>query len=112
MTMTKQKAIRSFCLDCCGGSTKDTALCTAPSCPLFEHRLGFGLKTTRAVAYMKSIAERYPGDVADLSAKYDLDPALYFGHSISRTSIQRQKRANGRLADKRHAGTKSAEIHA
>jgi hypothetical protein len=42
MTMqTKSvKAIREFCLDCCGGSSVMVKGCSAPDCALYAFRLG------------------------------------------------------------------------
>jgi len=34
------KAIRAFCIDCCGGSYNEVKLCTAPNCALYPFRLG------------------------------------------------------------------------
>lgn len=34
------KAIREFCLECCGVSSSDVKSCTAPNCPLYAFRLG------------------------------------------------------------------------
>ena len=34
------KAIRAFCIDCCGGSSNEVKLCTAPKCVLYPFRLG------------------------------------------------------------------------
>lgn len=34
------KAIRAFCIDCCGGSSNEVKLCTAPNCVLYPFRLG------------------------------------------------------------------------
>lgn len=34
------KAIRAFCIDCCGGSSNEVKLCTAPHCALYPFRLG------------------------------------------------------------------------
>lgn len=34
------KTIRAFCIDCCGGSTNEVKLCTAPKCALYPFRLG------------------------------------------------------------------------
>lgn len=34
------KAIRAFCIDCCGGSAYEVKLCTAPKCALYPFRLG------------------------------------------------------------------------
>lgn len=32
------KAIRLFCLDCCGGSSNEVKFCTAPNCALYPFR--------------------------------------------------------------------------
>ena len=34
------KAIRAFCLDCCGGSRVDVEECTDRNCALYNFRLG------------------------------------------------------------------------
>lgn len=34
------KAIRAFCLDCCGDNREEVANCLSPKCPLFEFRFG------------------------------------------------------------------------
>lgn len=34
------KAIREFCLECCGGNSNDVKGCTAPNCALFAFRFG------------------------------------------------------------------------
>lgn len=34
------KAIRAFCLECCGDNRKDVLECTAPQCSLYPFRLG------------------------------------------------------------------------
>ena len=38
--MTPIKAIRAFCLDCCGGSPSEVKQCVSQNCPLFAFRLG------------------------------------------------------------------------
>ncbi len=35
-------SIRSHCLMCCGWDAEGVRLCTAPTCPLYPHRLGYG----------------------------------------------------------------------
>ncbi len=37
---TPRVAIRNHCLECCGYSTKETELCTAPKCWLYPWRFG------------------------------------------------------------------------
>lgn len=38
--LTKQEAIRAFCLECAGDSWRDVRDCTAKNCPLYRYRLG------------------------------------------------------------------------
>lgn len=40
MQTSPVKAIREFCLGCCGGSSNDVKSCTAPNCALFAFRFG------------------------------------------------------------------------
>lgn len=40
MTKSPVKAIREFCLECCGGSRDEVRTCTAPRCPLYAFRFG------------------------------------------------------------------------
>lgn len=35
-------AIRCHCLMCVAWSAEEVRLCTAPTCPLYRHRLGYG----------------------------------------------------------------------
>lgn len=38
--MTPIKAIRLFCLECCGGSSNEVKLCPSTTCSLYPFRLG------------------------------------------------------------------------
>ncbi len=38
--LSPMRAIRKFCLDCCGGQRNEVTHCTDPDCALFEYRLG------------------------------------------------------------------------
>ena len=38
--ISRGKAIRLKCLDCCGGSSNEVKLCTAVNCPLHPFRFG------------------------------------------------------------------------
>jgi hypothetical protein len=76
--MTKQRAIRKFCLACSGESVKDVALCTDPKCVLWPWRLGYGPKSLQSRRAMESIRDRYPQDVADLLEKYDLEVKTFY----------------------------------
>ena len=40
MITSPVKAIREFCLECCGGSASDVKSCTSARCPLKPFRLG------------------------------------------------------------------------
>ena len=43
-TMTKAKAIAAFCRECMS-SGREVTICTGFACPLWEHRLGCGLRS-------------------------------------------------------------------
>ncbi len=36
---SRKAAIRAFCLECVGWSSKEVKLCTSPGCPLFKYRI-------------------------------------------------------------------------
>lgn len=38
--LTRAKAIRAKCLDCCCGQAIEVRLCTVKKCPLYRYRLG------------------------------------------------------------------------
>lgn len=38
--LTRGKAIRLKCLDCCAGSYSEVRLCSATKCPLWRYRMG------------------------------------------------------------------------
>ena len=38
--LTRSKAIRQKCLDCCCGQANEVRMCTATNCPLWSFRLG------------------------------------------------------------------------
>lgn len=40
MNTSPIKAIREFCLECCGGSSAAVKNCTAPNCNLYAFRFG------------------------------------------------------------------------
>ena len=38
--ITRKKAIRAKCLDCCCGNSAEVRRCPAANCPLWRYRLG------------------------------------------------------------------------
>ena len=38
--ITRGKAIRLKCLDCCGGNNAEVRRCPATNCPLWRYRMG------------------------------------------------------------------------
>lgn len=38
--VSRSKAIRLKCLDCCGGQTAEVRKCPAQDCPLWRYRMG------------------------------------------------------------------------
>ena len=41
MRITRSKAIRLRCLDCCCNNSKEVALCSAKNCSLWNYRFGY-----------------------------------------------------------------------
>lgn len=55
------KAIRLFCLECCGGSSNEVKFCTAPNCVLYPFRFGknpFRTKCELSDEQRSALAER------------------------------------------------------
>lgn len=75
--MTKQRAIRKFCLDCCGGSVKDVVFCTDPKCSLWPWRLGVGPRSKEWRRIMEANRRKYPKDIKELFS-YGVDASIYF----------------------------------
>ena len=44
--ITRAKAIRLKCLDCCCGNTAEVRKCPAEHCPLWRYRMGKEIKDT------------------------------------------------------------------
>ncbi len=40
MNRSPRKAIRAFCLECCGGSSNEVKLCVSKNCALYPFRFG------------------------------------------------------------------------
>lgn len=38
--ITPLKHVRKFCVECCGGNSREVALCTATQCPIYDYRFG------------------------------------------------------------------------
>lgn len=55
------KAIRAFCIDCCGGAASEVKTCTAPKCALYPFRMGknpYRAKRELTDEQREAIAER------------------------------------------------------
>lgn len=46
--ITRGKAIRLKCLDCCGGNNAEVRRCSATNCPLWRYRMGNEKKAQEA----------------------------------------------------------------
>ena len=55
MKLTRSKAIRLKCLDCCCGSAQEVRLCTCDLCPLFPYRFGHNPKDEQELKAMEKI---------------------------------------------------------
>lgn len=47
--LTPLKAIRSKCIECCCGQTKEIKLCNLSECPLFPYRMGKRPKVDKCI---------------------------------------------------------------
>jgi len=52
---TPLKTIRSKCLDCCNGSSKEVALCPVTSCPLWPYRFGTRKRARKIVGEERAL---------------------------------------------------------
>lgn len=48
--MTRGKAIRAKCIDCCGGQRAEVRKCVSVDCPLHRYRMGSELTPENSVA--------------------------------------------------------------
>jgi hypothetical protein len=48
--MNPLKAMREYCLDCCGGSRKEVKLCPSTDCSLWPYRFGKNPYSTRVMS--------------------------------------------------------------
>ena len=39
--LTRARAIRQYCLDCCYGDRSEVKKCVSPKCPLWHYRMGY-----------------------------------------------------------------------
>jgi hypothetical protein len=66
--LTRAKAIRAKCLDCCCGQAVEVRLCTIKKCPLFPYRMG---KEDKEV-YLPS-QDEFDEKTPQNSTKFDLE---------------------------------------
>ena len=64
--MTKQEAIRRYCVECAGNSHKEVTLCCLVDCPLWPWRTGQHLSSKVYVDRIAAALRKYPDDVAEL----------------------------------------------
>lgn len=94
--MTKSKAIKLFCFDCAGESTKEVTLCPALDCQLWPFRFG---NTPSAAAYksrMMTAKANYSEDFSEMLAN-GIETARFFQFSSSRKRSVAQKSASAAL---------------
>ena len=65
LKLTRSKAIRLKCLDCCCGSANEVKLCTCDSCPLFPYRFGHNPKEEQELKAMEKIVEYYENNKSE-----------------------------------------------
>ena len=75
MKLTRSKAIRLKCLDCCCGSAHEVKLCTCDSCPLFPYRFGRNPKEEQELKAMAKIESDYLKNKSESQKQADMKRA-------------------------------------
>lgn len=65
LKMSRAKAVREYCIDCCGGSSGDVTMCNILSCPLWWWRFGVPMSSKVAKKRMEKARRRDPQDWFD-----------------------------------------------
>ena len=98
--MNRAKAIAKHCLECSGDSPKEVTLCHLFDCPLWQYRIGAGVKTKHYKKRIKGAIKRYETEVKELEAMgVDCTRFLLSSTSISRSTKKQSKvrtRARGK----------------
>ena len=56
--LSRAKAIRRFCINCCGGSVSEVRKCAITDCALYEYRFGPGRAGNRIESMAEFVAHR------------------------------------------------------
>jgi hypothetical protein len=106
--MTKGRAIKLYCLECAGDSANETTLCQIKDCPLWEHRLGGGMRTAGYQNRVKGLWER-GGEVVE-AARADGQTLDFWLSKAPFTACAGEKasRARGRAGETKTASKKAS----
>ena len=85
--MSISRAVRNYCRDCSGGSSKEVVVCLCHDCPLWPHRLGCGVNS-------KSYANRI------LSARDEIEYQIANGGLPEAPFSKILSKKNTRFSDK------------
>ena len=91
--MTKSKAIRLFCFDCAGESTKEVTLCPAIDCQLWPFRFGNSPASATYKSRMMTAKANYSEDFSEMLAN-GIEIARFFQFSSSKKRSVAQKSAD------------------
>jgi len=91
--MTKSKAIKLFCFDCAGESTKEVTLCPALDCQLWPFRFGNSPAAAAYKSRMMTAKANYSEDFSEMLAN-GIEIARFFQFSSSKKRSVAQKSAN------------------
>ena len=63
MRITRSKAIKLKCLDCCCGQAKEVRLCPSQDCPLWNYRFGYEVDSEgKRIARRKGAKNAFQND--------------------------------------------------
>ena len=91
--MTKSKAIKLFCFDCAGESTKEVTLCPCLDCQLWPFRFGNSPASATYKSRMMTAKSNYPEDFSEMLAN-GIEIARFFQFSSSKKRSVAQKSAD------------------
>jgi len=95
--MTKSKAIKLFCFDCAGESTKEVTLCPCLDCQLWPFRFGNSPASATYKSRMMTAKSNYPEDFSEMLAN-GIETSRFFQFSSSKKRSVAQKSADAAQA--------------
>ena len=93
--MTKGRAIKLYCRDCAGETSKEVTLCVVFDCPLWPYRTGSGPKSNTYRKRMETAIVNYAEDLKTMAAEgYEI---AHFYEPVRSTAVCSKKLPRARV---------------